>query len=130
MMTLVTNGGSWVERSDMKDLKVDLQEGQVELSGIYEGFFNSHVQMTGELHVREQRYIDLEPISARVNRASFPPGPLKQLLRKLNPIMDFYEVPLQPQINSVTVANDEIRISSDPLLPEAAETVQNGGGEV
>jgi hypothetical protein len=111
MQTLLTGANGWAERTTIQDMKVGFAEGSLKFTGKYKMLFGSDIEMTGILKVRDHRAIDFEPTSAKINNLPLPAGPLKTLLSKMNPLVDFSKVILQPTIEAVTIPNDYILLS-------------------
>ncbi len=102
--------GDWTRNSGIRDMQVDCQEGILKFTGKYKWIVVSAIELIGTLKVVDRSRVDFEPTAAKINGIPLPAGPLKSLLRKLNPVLDFQEVPLQPTIESVTITTEYILV--------------------
>ena len=100
----------FVKQSGMEDLKMELTPGQIRITGKYKPLFGSEVELTGTLEVVDQRLINFVPTGAKLNGLALPTGILKAVLKRLNPLIDFKTVPLQPTVKEVTILDHEIRV--------------------
>ena len=62
--------------------------------------------------MEDHRKINFVPTAVSVNGIPLPAGPLRSMLSKLNPLIDFANIPLQPRVDEIKVEKDYILIKS------------------
>ncbi|HEY3397291.1 MAG TPA: DUF2993 domain-containing protein [Armatimonadota bacterium] len=103
MNAAIAHGSNWTRNSSIDDMRIEFLDGAVRFTGKYKAFFGSDLEMLGTLSVTDDQAVNFNPTAAKINSIPLPAGPLKGLLKKLNPIFNFNKVPLQPTIETVTV---------------------------
>ena len=66
--------------------------------------------MVGKLKVEDHRTVHFVPTAVSVNGIPLPAGPLRTMLNKLNPIIDFQTIPLKPRIDQIEIKDDYILV--------------------
>lgn len=110
MNTMLSLEGDWQCNSGLQDMQVDCQDGTLKFTGKYKWIVVSDIELIGTLKVMDHSQVDFEAQSAKMNGIPLPAGPLKSILRKLNPVIDFQNVPLEPPIESVTITTEYILV--------------------
>ncbi len=66
--------------------------------------------MVGKLKIEEHRNVNFVPTAASVNGIPLPAGPLRTMLNRLNPLIDFQTIPLKPRIDQIEIKDDYILV--------------------
>ena len=99
------------KKSTIQNLHVEFQDHKLVVTGKYQLLFGYNLRMVGKLQVKNRRQVDFVPTAASVNNIPLPTGPLRQVLSKLNPLVDFHELPLRPSIDKVEIKDDYILVN-------------------
>ncbi len=113
MMETDTNKLLAMKKTPVKNLHVDFGNNQLSFTGTYKLLFGNKLKMVGKLQIKDKHLLNFVPTHASVNGVPLPTGPLKQVLGKLNPLIDTYTVPLKPRIDTVTIKDTYILIKGD-----------------
>jgi hypothetical protein len=99
------------KNSGIEELKMEVLPGQLRITGKYHPFFDADLEMIGRIEVADGYNINFVPLSAKFNGVPLPQGLLRGLLKKLNPILDFHDVPMGPSVDQVVVDDKRILIT-------------------
>ncbi len=99
-----------LKETPIKDLAVEFEDNKLVCTGTYRFGFGHNLRMVGKLTVEDHRTVHFVPTAASVNGIPLPTGPLRTMLNKLNPIIDFQTIPLKPRIDSIEIKDDYILI--------------------
>ena len=99
-----------LKESPIEDLKVDFQDSKLVFTGVYRFAFGHRLRMVGKLKLEDHRKVSFIPTTASVNGIPLPAGPLRHLLKKLNPLIDFQTIPLKPSVDKIEIKQDYILI--------------------
>jgi len=99
-----------LKKMPIKNLVVDFVDGKLVFTGTYRFGFGHSLRMVGKLTVEEHRKVNFVPAAASVNGIPLPAGPLRMLLNKINPLIDFQTVPLKPRVDQIEIKDDYILI--------------------
>jgi hypothetical protein len=111
MNTMLQKGSSsWVRSSGLTNMAIAFADGAITFSGESKDLCGAKVEVTGGITIREASMIDFSPTDAKVNGFAVPVALLKGLLKKLNPLYNFGELPLQPTIDKVTITTEYILV--------------------
>ncbi len=113
LMETDTNKLLALKKTPIRNLKVDFGNNKLTFTGIYKLVFGNSLKMVGKLQVKDKHVINFVPLAAWVNRVPLPVGPLKQVLSKLNPLVDSYMIPLKPKIDKLTITDKYILIEGN-----------------
>lgn len=102
---------SLAKNSGIENLKMEILPGQLRITGKYKPFFDADLEMIGTIEVAERYNINFVPLSAKFNNVPLPQGLLRGLLKKMNPILDFHDVPMGPSVDQVVVGDRRILIT-------------------
>ncbi len=101
-----------LKKSPIENLRVDFENNKLVFTGKFRFAFGHNLRMVGELRVEDHRKINFVPTAVSVNGIPLPAGPLRSMLSKLNPLIDFANIPLQPKVDEIKVEKDYILIKS------------------
>jgi hypothetical protein len=107
---VLQKNGSWVQHSGLTNMAVHFSDGAIQFTGEAKDLCGAEVEVTGGLKIREATRLDFAPTGAKVNGFPVPVVLVKGLLKKLNPLYNFGELPLQPTINQVTITTEYILV--------------------
>ena len=110
MNMMLSPQGAWGQKSSISDIKAEFLDGSIRFTAKYKMLFGSDLEMTGMLHVAGDQEVDFEPTAAKVNGIPLPAGPVKSVMKAMNPLVNFQDVPLQPTIESVTITPEYILV--------------------
>ncbi len=96
-----------LKKTPIENLRASFANGQVTFTGKYR--FN--VKLVGNVSIHNGYEIWFEPTQASIGVVGIPVGIVKQFLKRLNPIIDMSEVPLQPHLRSIQVSNHVIMVT-------------------
>jgi hypothetical protein len=108
---IVGPNSSLAKNSGIEDLKMTILPGAIKITGKYHPLFDADLELIGTLSVSDHRNVNFEPTSATFNGIPLPAGLLKVLLRKMNPVVDFHDVPLEPSIDQVVVDDHRVLVT-------------------
>ncbi len=90
------------------DLKAELENGQIVLTGTYRFIIGNKFRMAGKLECKDGYRINFVPTAVKVNRMPVPVSVLKPVLGKINPLLDTSEVVLSPRISSIVIKDGKM----------------------
>jgi hypothetical protein len=99
------------KNSGIEDLRMEVLPGQLRITGKYHPFFDADLELIGRLEVAEHYFVNFMPVSAKFNGVPLPQGLLRGLLKKMNPILDFHDVPLGPSVEQVIVDDHRVLVT-------------------
>jgi hypothetical protein len=102
-----------MKHGPVEGLAVDFGEGQMTFTGVYKLVVGNKLRLVGRLEVEGKHLINLVPTSASINGLPLPAGPLKQLVGKINPLVDTFIIPLRPKVDKVTITDSYICIEGN-----------------
>ena len=102
--------GSWVQRSSLQNVAVHFEDDAIRFTGQCKDLLGAQVEVTGTLKVREATLLDFSPTEVKVNGIPVPMALVRSLMKKLNPLYNFSDLPLQPTIDKVTVTKGYILV--------------------
>ncbi len=94
----------------IQNLAIEFEDSKLVCTGTYRFGFGHRLRMVGKLNVEDHRKVNLVPTAASVNGIPLPAGPLRSLLNKLNPLIDFQTIPLKPRIDTIEIKDDYILV--------------------
>ncbi len=92
----------------VRDLKAELRDGQIILTGTYRLIVGNKFRMAGKLECKDGYRINFVPTAVKVNGIPVPVMALKPVLGKINPLLDTSEVVLSPRISSIEIADGKM----------------------
>ena len=95
----------------IKNVKAYLRDGRIIFTGVYHLAFGHRLRLEGKLVPKKGSEVHFIPTRASVNGIPIPAGPLRLLMRKLNPLLDMKNVPLHPTVRSIVIRNGYLTIS-------------------
>lgn len=98
------------KKSAIKNLHVEFQDNHLVVTGKYRLLFGHSLRMVGILKILDHRQINFVPTSASVNGIPLPAGPLRGVLSKLNPLVDFAELPLRPKVDKIEIHDNYVQV--------------------
>lgn len=99
------------KKNSIKDLHAVLDGGRVVFTGTYKLGFGAHLRLEGRLETPDHYKVNLVPTKASVNGIRLPSGVLTTVLKKVNPLLDFRKVPLNPRIEKIEITNGVLTMS-------------------
>jgi len=99
-----------LKETPIQNLAVDFVDNKLVFVGTYRFGFGHSLRMVGKLNVEEHRKVNFVPTAASVNGIPLPAGPLRTMLNKLNPLIDFQTIPLKPRIDNIEIKDDYILV--------------------
>jgi hypothetical protein len=87
----------------IQNLHVQLCSGTLVFTGRYTLGLGANLRLEGRLESPDHCQINFIPVRASVSGVPLPPGPLKIVLNKLNPLLDLRKIPLSPRVDKITV---------------------------
>ncbi|MCX7599260.1 MAG: LmeA family phospholipid-binding protein, partial [Armatimonadetes bacterium] len=87
----------------IKNVRAELSNGLITFTGTYQLGWGHRLLLSGKLVPKNRYEIHFVPTKATVNGIPIPAGPLRNLLNKLNPLLDMAEVPLKPEVRSIKI---------------------------
>lgn len=97
------------KKSTIRNLQVEFENNKLVFTGKYR--FGAKLRLVGALKIEKHRQVNFVPTAASLNGIPLPAGPLRQVLGKLNPLIDFYELPLRPKVDKVEIHKDYIQVT-------------------
>ncbi len=95
----------------IKNVHAYLRDGRIIFTGIYHLAMGHKIRLEGKLVPKNKYQVHFVPTRASVNGVPIPAGPLRVLLRKLNPLLDLRDVPLKPEVKSVVIKRGYLTVS-------------------
>lgn len=95
----------------IKNVHAYLRDGRIIFTGIYRLAIGHKIRLEGKLVPKNKYEVHFVPTRASVNGIPIPAGPLRLLLRKLNPLLDLRDVPLRPEVKSVVIKRGYLTVS-------------------
>ncbi len=99
-----------LKETPIKNLAVDFEDGKMVFTGTYRFGFGHHLRMVGKLNVENHSKVHFVATAASVNGIPLPAGPLRTVLNRLNPLIDFQTIPLKPRIDNIQIKDNYILI--------------------
>ena len=91
------------KKNTIQNLHVKLGDGLLTFTGTYKFGLGANLMLQGRLAIQQGYLLNFVPTRASVNGVPLPTGVLKIVLSKVNPLIDFHKVPLQPSIDRIIV---------------------------
>ncbi len=88
-----------LKKTAIDNLHADFGNGAITFAGKYR--FN--IKLTGTLFVKNGYEVHFKPTQASIGVLGVPAGIVSMFLSRLNPIIDMRDVPLQPQLKSISI---------------------------
>lgn len=99
------------KKKSIENLKVVLSGGKLIFTGKYKFGIGANLKLEGRLETPDHYKVNFVPTKASVNGIPLPAGPLKGVLKKMNPLLDFKTVPLTPRIERINVGTGSLTMS-------------------
>ena len=99
------------KKNTIKNLQVTLANGMLTFTGKYKFGLTARLRLEGRLETPDHYKVNFVPTRASVNGLRLPAGPLKPVLKKINPLLDFKKVPLNPRIEKIIVWGGAVTLS-------------------
>lgn len=99
------------KKNTIQDLRVALANGTLTFTGKYKFGIGANLKLEGRLETPDHYKVNFVPTKASVNGIPLPAGPLKVVLQKINPLLDFRKVPLNPRIEKIIVSGGTLTMS-------------------
>ncbi len=99
------------KESGVTNLHIEFENNRLVLTATYQLIFGHNLRMVGRLELKDHRRVDFVPTAASANGIPLPAGPLRQVLSKLNPLIDFHELPLQPRVEKIEIRDEYILVT-------------------
>lgn len=99
------------KKNSIQNLKVVLDKGTLTFTGTYKFGIGANLKLVGHLETPDHYKVNFVATKASVNGIPLPAGPLRLVLQRLNPLLDFKKVPLTPRIEKIIVGNGSLVMS-------------------
>jgi len=97
---------------DMK-LKTKFEDGKVRISGYWKLFmFKGPIETVGRLVITPDNNLNYELDSLKLNDREAPASVKKQFMQRLNPVVEFNDLPFKPRIRSIKFKGDKVYVST------------------
>jgi len=97
---------------DMK-LKTKFDGGKVTISGTWKLFmFKGPIRTVGKLAVTADNNLNYELESLKLNHAEAPASLKKQFMQRLNPVVEFSDMPFKPKVQSIAFKGSKVYVST------------------
>ena len=106
------NGLFQKKKMPIKNPKLDLGKGDVTFTGTYQvGRLGSNLKLVGEFTVKNETDLWLHAKKAWVSGIPLPSAILNQILKLLNPLINFSDMPFSPRVKKFEIKNDAITLT-------------------
>ncbi|NPV48899.1 MAG: DUF2993 domain-containing protein [Armatimonadetes bacterium] len=99
------------KETPIQNLACTLGNGTLTFTGTYRMGFGANLKLEGVLECPDHYKLNFVPKRASVSGVPLPAGPLKTLLSRMNPLIDFRTVPLSPRVEKITISSGTLTIS-------------------
>jgi len=100
-------------RLKIKNLKVDFKGSKVEATGVYNLWgLGNKVKVLGYFRVKSGRLLYFFVEKAWVNGIPLPAGQVRNLMRKMNPVLNLEKVVFQPNLRNVAIEDEQFILLS------------------
>lgn len=99
------------KKNTIQNLHVQLAGGTLTFTGTYKFGIGANLKLVGKLESPDHYKVNFVPTKASVNGIPLPAGPLRTVLQKMNPLLDFKKVPLNPRIEKIVVSAGMLTMS-------------------
>ena len=89
---------------------ITFENGKVVATGVYKFIFGNKLKIIARL-VPKSDGVHFEAEQAWVNGLPLPVGQVRALLAKMNPIIDFADIPFSPVVERIVIEKDTLTIS-------------------
>ncbi|MBI3922597.1 MAG: DUF2993 domain-containing protein [Armatimonadetes bacterium] len=95
------------------NLKARFEDGKVKISGYWKLFmFKGPIQTVGRLILTKKNTLDFEMDSLKINNREAPKSVKDQFMERLNPVVQFDDIPFRPKITTLTFKGDKVFVST------------------
>jgi len=99
------------KKNTIQNLQVVLANGTLTFTGTYKFGLGANLKLEGRLETPDHYKVNFVPTRASVNGIPLPAGPLKIVLQRINPLLDFKKVPLNPRIEKIIISGGLLTMS-------------------
>jgi hypothetical protein len=99
------------KKNTIQNLKVVLANGTLTFTGTYKFGIGANLRLEGRLETPDHYKVNFVPTKASVNGIPLPAGPLRVVLQRINPLLDFRTVPLNPRVEKIIVSGGSLVMS-------------------
>jgi hypothetical protein len=99
------------KKNSIENLRVALGNDRLTFTGKYKFGLSTRLKLEGKLESPDHYRVNFVPTKASVSGIPLPTGPLKTVLRKMNPLLDLKKIPLSPRINKIVVQQGLLTMS-------------------
>lgn len=99
------------KKDTIQDLRVALSNDTLTFTGKYKLGLGANLKLVGRLESPDHYKVNFIPTHAAVNGIPLPAGPLKMVLSKMNPLLDFRTIPLNPRVEKISVQSGCLTMS-------------------
>jgi len=101
------------KRLKIKNLRVDFKGSKVEATGVYNLWgLGNKVKVLGYFQVKSGRLLYFFVEKAWVNGIPLPAGQVRNLMRKMNPVLNLEKVVFQPNLRNVAIEDEQFILLS------------------
>jgi hypothetical protein len=98
------------KKTPIQNLACALGNGTMTFTGTYKLGFGANLRLEGVLECPDHYKVNFVPKKASVSGVPLPAGPLKTVLAKMNPLIDFKTVPMAPRVEKITITSGVLAI--------------------
>lgn len=91
------------KKNTIENLRVKVGQGTVSFTGTFKFGLSTNLFLEGRLEVPDGYKINFVPTKASVGGLPLPAAPLRTVLNRINPLLDFHKVMFSPQIKRLEV---------------------------
>ena len=99
------------KKNTIQNLRATLANGTVTFTGTYKFGLGANLKLVGHLETPDHYKVNFVPTKASVNGIPLPAGPLRMVLNRVNPLLDFKKVPLNPRIGKIVIGSGWLTMS-------------------
>ncbi len=94
----------------IKQLHVDLGDGDVTCTGVYKLGWGNRLKLIGEFEVKKETELHFKAKGGWINGVPLPLGLLNQVLKLMNPLLTFQDLPFAPRIKQFIIKDTYVAI--------------------
>lgn len=91
------------KKNTIENLRVKVGQGTVSFTGTFKFGLSTNLFLEGRLEVPDGYKINFVPTKASVGGIPLPAAPLRTVLKRINPLLDFHKVMFSPKIKRLEV---------------------------
>lgn len=94
-------------------LKASFVDGKVRITGQWKLFmFKGPIETVGKLALTKDNNLNFDMESLKMNNAEAPDSVKKQFMSRINPVVEFSDLPFQPKVSTITFRGHKVHVST------------------